>query len=250
MRRIFNKIINQFGYKIVEINQSFQSDIRNDKDFMSIYLQCKNYSMTSIERMYSLYNAIEYISKNKILGDVVESGVWRGGSSMLAALTLMKNNDFERNLYLYDTYGGMPFPQNDTNISYRGDTAADTWAEYNKKGLKWCYSSIEETKKNLYSTDYPKDKIVFIQGRVQDTIPKTIPNKISLLRLDTDWYESTCHELYYLYPLLSKFGVLIIDDYGHWKGVKKATDEFIFNDNNPILLNRIDYTGRIGLKIS
>ncbi|MFN4149649.1 MAG: TylF/MycF/NovP-related O-methyltransferase, partial [Candidatus Sericytochromatia bacterium] len=73
--------------------------------------------------------------------------------------------------------------------------------------------------------------------------------KISLLRLDTDWFESTYHELKYLFPLLSKNGVLIIDDYGHWKGAKEAVDKYIKEENITILLNRIDYTGRIGIKI-
>jgi hypothetical protein len=68
------------------------------------------------------------------------------------------------------------------------------------------------------------------------------------LRLDTDWYESTKHELVHQYPKLSVGGVLIIDDYGHWQGARQAVDEY-FNDNRlPILLNRIDYTGRIAIK--
>ena len=77
-------------------------------------------------------------------------------------------------------------------------------------------------------------------------IPKYLPGEIALLRLDTDWYKSTQHELIHLYPLLVGSGVLIIDDYGHWQGAKKAVDEY-FSDKK-ILLNRIDYTGRISIK--
>jgi hypothetical protein len=97
-------------------------------------------------------------------------------------------------------------------------------------------------------TNYPQDKLNYVVGKVEDTIPETLPRKIALLRLDTDWYESTLHELNHLYPLLTEGGVLIIDDYGHWQGAKKAVDEYIEKNKLKILLNRIDYTGRIAIK--
>lgn len=99
----------------------------------------------------------------------------------------------------------------------------------------------------MQSTNYPAEMLVFIKGKVEDTIPKTMPKHIALLRLDTDWYESTKHELLHLYPLLSKSGVLIIDDYGYWAGSKKAVDEYF--SKGEMLLNRIDYTSRIAIKI-
>jgi O-methyltransferase len=80
-------------------------------------------------------------------------------------------------------------------------------------------------------------------------LPEFAPECISLLRLDTDWYESTRHELIHLFSRISKGGVIIIDDYGHWKGAREAVDEYIRENNIKILLNRIDYTGRIGVKI-
>ena len=80
-------------------------------------------------------------------------------------------------------------------------------------------------------------------------MPGYLPSGIALLRLDTAWYESIKHELEHLYPLLVAGGVIIIDDYGHWKGAKKAVDEYIKDNNLPLLLNRLDYTGRIGIKL-
>ena len=91
--------------------------------------------------------------------------------------------------------------------------------------------------------------IIYIKGKVEETIPEIIPGKISLLRLDTDWYESTLHNLNHLFPLLSKGGILILDDYGHWQGARKAVDEYLEKNNVKILLNRIDYTGRIAVKV-
>ncbi|MFX1257024.1 MAG: TylF/MycF/NovP-related O-methyltransferase [Promethearchaeota archaeon] len=98
-------------------------------------------------------------------------------------------------------------------------------------------------------TGYPKESVVYIKGKVENTIPNMIPEKISLLRLDTDWYNSTYHELKHLYPILSQKGIIIIDDYGHWKGARKATDNYFKENNVQILLNRIDYKGRLGIKL-
>lgn len=91
-------------------------------------------------------------------------------------------------------------------------------------------------------------RIKLVKRKVEETIPASSLEKISLLRLDTDWYESTRHELLHLYPLLCVGGVLIIDDYGHWKGARKAVDEYFRETGQRILLDRIDYTGRIGVK--
>jgi hypothetical protein len=100
----------------------------------------------------------------------------------------------------------------------------------------------------MYETGYDREKISFVKGKVEETIPDNAPQSISLLRLDTDWYESTRHELIHLYPRLSHGGVIIIDDYGHWLGARKAVDEYIEQNNLCLLLNRLDYTGRIGVK--
>ena len=99
----------------------------------------------------------------------------------------------------------------------------------------------------MKSTGYPVGNIRLLKGKVEDTIPGTMPAKIALLRLDTDWYESTKHELTYLFPLLEKSGVLIIDDYGAWQGARKAVDEYL-KDNGTVYLNRIDFTGRLLIK--
>ena len=107
----------------------------------------------------------------------------------------------------------------------------------------------DEVKENVFSTGYPKGKIHFIEGKVEDTIPTNIPNEIALLRLDTGWYESYKHVMAHLFPLLRQDGVIIIDDYGQWEGARRAIDEYISDNNIRILLNRIDVTGRIAIKI-
>ena len=234
-----------------QIRKVSNSDPVIDKDerFRRIYDKCKQYTMTSKERMYALYKSVEYIIHSKIPGDFVECGVWSGGSTMLIAYTLLELNATNRKIYLYDTFEGMSEPtEDDYSVSNKSSRAIDKWKKEQKEDYnEWCYASLSEVKRNMTSTKYPGNNIIFIKGKVEETIPKTMPSKIAILRLDTDWYESTKHELIHLFPLVSKNGVLIIDDYGYWAGSKKAVEEYF--SNKSILLNRIDSTGRIGIKI-
>ncbi len=209
----------------------------------------KPYTMTSPERVNSLISAVRYVMKNGIDGAFVECGVWKGGSSMAMALALIRLGSERRDLYLYDTFSGMSAP-GDVDISFRGEEAHQTFSEteISDDVSGWCLSPLEEVKQNLFSTGYDKERVHFVEGKVEETIPKCIPKKIALLRLDTDWYESTKHELIQLFPLLKTNGVLIIDDYGHWEGARKAVDEYVSDNNIQILFNRIDYTGRIAIK--
>lgn len=225
-------------------------DIEADHVFMEIYEKCKPYTMTSIERAYALFESCKFIDKNQIEGDFVECGVWKGGSAMLIAYTLIKLKKIDRAIYLYDTFEGMTEPSDaDYNLADKNDRAIDVWKrECEDNHNKWCFASLSEVEENMYSTGYPKEKIVFVKGKVEDTIPGNMSSEIALLRLDTDWYESTKHELEHLYPSLNNNGVLIIDDYGHWAGSKKAVDEYFYDKR--MLLNRVDYTSRIGIKTS
>lgn len=253
LRQIIRKLINNFGYDLVKpdtrlVVNGLPADF--EKDVVDTYNKVKVYTMTTPERIASLCNAVKYITVNQIEGDFVECGVWRGGSTMAAIDTLIKAGDQSREIYLYDTFEGMSAPTEHDKV-FTG-TAADelmnTTAKEDPTSV-WCYSAIEEVQKNVGSLNYPAVKVHYVKGKVEDTIPQTIPQKIALLRLDTDFYESTAHELTHLFPLLVPGGVIIIDDYGHWEGARKAVDEYIADNKLKLLLNRIDYTGRIGIKI-
>ena len=224
-----------------------RADLIKDKEFQSIFSKVcskeSKYTLASVERCYSLYKAIKYITKGDILGDIVECGVWRGGSAMLAALTLIKNDQTYRKIYLYDTYEGMSKPT-DKDIDIHGVPYRLLW----EKEKELLTVSLNEVKKNMLSTGYPEENIIFIKGMVEDTIPLTIPNQVALLRLDTDLYESTYHELIHLYPKVIPQGVLIIDDYGHFQGAQEATDKYFSEKSRKILFHRIDYSCRIGIK--
>ena len=224
------------------------------KDFddwsAGVYRAVERFTMTSPERVLSAIEATKYIVKHRIEGAIVECGVWKGGSIMAIALTLHKLGDNKRDIYLYDTFSGMSVPA-DIDISYKGVQAQKKFAEkrISADSADWCLSPIEEVKKNVYSTGYPNDRFHFIEGKVEDTIPKDAPEGIAMLRLDTDWYESTKHELRHLFPRVSPMGVIIIDDYGYWQGARKAVDEYISEHNLCLFLHRIDYTGRLAIKM-
>lgn len=250
MKGILRKAFNRFGFDVIRYNSTGIADFENFPDLSAeerkIVAAVKPFTMTGIERIVCLINAVTYISDNQISGDIVECGVWRGGSIMAAALMLLARGDTTRNLYLYDTFEGMSAPTQ-FDKSFDG-VAAQT--QMHQEAGKWCYASIEDVRENVLSTGYPKKKIYFVKGKVEDTIPQTIPAHLALLRLDTDWYESTKHELVHLYPRLAPEGVLIIDDYGHWQGARKAVDEYFAEQNRKIYLHRIDYTGRIAVGVN
>ena len=247
LSQIINYPLGLLGLKVIRksrLELVNLSDIEQDKKFLVLYKKVKDYTLVPVERCFVLYQTVQYIIKNNIEGDFVECGVWKGGSSMLMAYTLQDAGISNRKIYLYDTFEGMTKPG-----EMDGPEEKDQWEQGKVTDTlnNMCYSPIEEAKANMDKTGYPVENIIIVKGRVEDTIPRTISSKISLLRLDTDWYESTKHELVHLFPLLEKNGVLIVDDYGAWQGARKATDEY-FNKIPNIFFGRIDYTGRIVIK--
>lgn len=220
-----------------------------EMDFVAIYERTQDFTMTSVERMYALYRAVRYVSESAIPGAFVECGVWRGGSCMLMALTLKALGDDARRIYLYDTFAGMTRP-GEFDVRYRDQTEQVTrWEASRREGYnEWAFAPRDEVRRNILSTGYPEDSLVFVAGEIETTLPETAPQTIALLRLDTDWYRSTRHELEHLYPLLAPGGALIIDDYGSFEGARKAVDEYFAAAPGEIFLHRIDATGRIALK--
>jgi len=249
MIKFLNKAAAKFNYKLVKNESGLAPDLMADNDFMPLFHFCRPFTMTSPERLFSLFQSVKYIIKNNIPGDFVECGVWKGGSAMMMAKVLLYLGVKDRKIWLYDTYEGMP-PPSEADKDFSGEEAAQLLdnADKSDSNSVWCYSSLDEVKTNLMSTGYPKENISFIQGKVEDTIPEHLPKAIALLRLDTDWYESTLHEMKYLYPNLIEKGVLIIDDFGHWEGAKKAILQYFEEIKVNPLIHRIDYTGRIVIK--
>lgn len=233
---------------IMAMDQIRAGTVGLEPEFVELYEKCREYTMTSWERLYALYKAIYYVVQNKIPGDIVECGVWRGGSMRLAAMTLKLLGDTSRTLYLYDTYEGMTEPDAARDIDLHGNVATNDWVQIRRRGVKWSFAPVEEVRDTMSGSGYPMDKIVFVKGPVEQTIPGTLPGKTALLRLDTDWYASTKQEIEHLYPLLNPNGVLALDDYGHYRGAQQAIDEYFSNQQVKPLLLRIDYACRFAIK--
>jgi O-methyltransferase len=227
-----------------ERDQLLPSDF--DDETIAIIRDVSPYTMTSPERIGALVNALRYVSNFQIPGAIVECGVWRGGSMMVTARSLQATKDY-RDLYLFDTFDGMTAPT-DIDIDPSGRPAREILAgEDRATSQVWAYAPFEDVRANMRSTGYPSDLIHYVKGPVEQTVPDRAPEKIAVLRLDTDFYESTRHELEHLIARVSQNGVLIVDDYGHWEGARRAVDEWLGGLERPVMLNRIDYTGRIAV---
>ena len=211
----------RLGYDVRRIQAPEWADL--DEERLSLCAEVQPYTLTSRERIVTLADAVEYVVRRGIPGDFVECGVWMGGSAMVIAKTLVRLGVRDRGIWLYDTFGAMPDPD---------ESARELDLDFADQPPPPSTSSVPHgvyvprVRANVESTGYPADRITCVSGMVEETIPGSSPRDIALLRLDTDWYSSTAHELEHLYPRLATGGVLVIDDYGHFKGARKAVDEY------------------------
>ncbi|MYR94283.1 methyltransferase [Streptomyces sp. SID4937] len=217
-----------------------------DDEARDIIRAVKPYSMTSPERLNAFILATRYIARHDIPGDIVECGVWRGGSMQACARTLLSVGETERELYLFDTYEGMT-PPTAEDLRRDGRPARELLDAQGKDRPIWAVASLEDVQAGFENVPYPKERVHYVRGRVEDTVPEQAPEQIAILRLDTDWYASTKHELEHLYSRLVSGGVLLIDDYGYWQGSRQAVDEFLDKTGERLLLLRMD-EGRIAVK--
>lgn len=217
-----------------------------DQQAREIIHAVRPYTMTHHSKVFALICATRYVSKHLIPGDVVECGVWRGGSMQAVARTLCSIGDTSRDLYLFDTFEGMP-PPTEKDIRHDGRTAESLMANSSREAKVWAVASLNDVHEGFRQIPYPTDRIHCVKGRVEETVPDHAPEQISILRLDTDWYESTQHELEHLYPRLVSGGILIIDDYGWWHGSRLAMDEFLDETKERLFLVRAA-SGRIAVK--
>jgi len=243
------KLERSYDYQSATAQDHIRTGMSNlEPEFLALYEQCRQYTMTSWERLYALYKSVRYVIENRIPGDLVECGVWRGGSMKLVAHVLLSLGDTSRTLFLYDTFEGMTEPDPAVDIDFSGNQAVNDWLEVQRRGVKWAYAPIEEVQETLATSGYPMEKVKLVKGPVEETIPGTIPASIALLRLDTDWYSSTKHEMEHLYSKLSPQGILILDDYGHYQGACRGVDEYLSKLDKKPLLQRVDYSCRLAIK--
>ena len=257
IKKFINSSLNKLGYEIkskkkILINNSIPVEFNRAELEIINYIMSNKLTMASCERLYATVMACKYVLDNDIQGDFVECGVWRGGNA-LAAAEIFKIYGSDKKVWLFDTFQGMTAPADVDIGALSGESAKFKYeANQNKTHNTWCYASLDEVRNNFAKRKVTSN-VFFIQGNVNQTLTSDITerlNKISILRLDTDFYESTKNEIEVLYPKLSIGGVLIIDDYGHWQGSRKAIDEYFKQNPKKPFLQYIDYTGRMGVKNS
>ena len=233
-------LLRRAGYELHSLN-STPSDF--DPEASRIIERSRRFTMTQPPNLFSIVEAIRYVTANRIGGAVVECGVYMGGCMLTAALALDAAGDQTRDLYLFDTFEGMtpPTPED-------GAAASELFEVKDGSRSIACRSPLDQVKQTMSIARYPADKIYYVKGPVEETLPVQAPDQIAVLRLDTDWYQSTKHELLHLFPKLVSGGVLLIDDYGHWEGVRKACDEYFAEQGINMLLNRVDISVRCGIK--
>lgn len=231
---------------------TFESTV--DSWAREIAVEARPYTMTSAERLVAVIDATKYIVDRDVRGALVECGVWRGGSVLAMVRTLQHLGVDDRDFYLFDTFEGMtaPTPEDTSQFEAPAQIAWESATQHGERPWNDWFDhevfNLDSLRAMLESSGYPGARLHFVRGPVEETVPANAPGAISLLRLDTDWYESTKHELMHLYPRLVHSGVLIIDDYGHWQGCRQAVDEYFASQGEPLLLSRIDYTGRLAIK--
>jgi O-methyltransferase len=221
-----------------------------DADAVEAIREVAGYTQTTPERIVALRDAVRYVAQAGIPGDIVECGVWRGGSMMVVANELVRRGDTSRRLWLYDTYTGMTPPTVD-DVTITGTTGAEWFdaelAKPEKDATGVTGIALETVQDNVASTGYPRDRQTYVVGPVEETLySEPLPEQIALLRLDTDFFESTRAEMEVLYPRLVPGGILILDDYGYWRGARKAVDDYFATQ--PALLVRLDNSARLVVK--
>lgn len=230
------------GYDLVRRDADPEWPYDYDDDAKALFQRVRPYTLTSHERILDLRQTVRHLVDAGVPGAFVECGVWKGGSMLAAALTLLDRGAADRDLWLYDTYELMP-PPTDRDRDVWGQQVSDFYEDFLANPF---YANVPETAVEalLVGAGYPREHLRIVKGMVEDTVPAQAPEQIALLRLDTDFYESTRHELAHLLPRVVVGGVVIVDDYGHFMGSKDATDECLAAAGVPTLLHRIDWTGR------
>jgi O-methyltransferase len=247
-RHLVTSAVQHRGYRVKRPLVPLAHDF--DADAVQAIREVAGYTQTTPERIVALRDAVRYVARSGLPGDIVECGVWRGGSMMVIANELVRQGVTDRRLWLYDTYTGMTAPTDD-DITVTGRTGAE-WvdselAKPEKDSTGVTGVSLATVRANVASTGYPAERQTYVVGPVEETLlTGELPERIALLRLDTDFYESTKAEMEQLYPRLVPGGILILDDYGYWQGARKAVDDY-FADNAALLV-RLDNSARLVVK--
>ena len=224
---------------------------RFDESFIELMQHCQAIDKFS-ETLYTTHKVTEYLTRNGLPGDFIECGVYKGRHIITMAMTLLHLGASDRDIYLYDTFAGMTEPGEKDARRGKNETPAELAARWESKQQSdhnlIRYAGQEEVRQRISSVDYPGERLHFVAGDIRQTVPNDFHRQIAFLRLDTDWYELTMHELVHFYDLVVPGGVIVIDDYGSHEGARKAVDEFFSERGSFPLLTRTTKSERVILK--
>jgi hypothetical protein len=175
------------------------------------------HTMIGMKRLNNIHECLEEILQNKIPGDCIETGVWRGGATILMRAILKAYGDETRKVWVADSFEGLPPPNAE---KYPKDRGADLYK------ISYLAVSLDEVQSNFQKYGLLDDQVVFLKGFFRDTLPTAPIERLALLRLDGDLYESTIEALEFLYPKLSVGGFVIIDDYASNTTCKLAVHDY------------------------
>lgn len=256
LKRAVKSAFRAAGFDVVRrqdpapLNQRYPAELTADERDIIDYVKSRRLTSVEEPRIWATVMACRYVIERGIDGDFVECGVWRGGLA-LAAAAMFRHHGWKRRVYLFDTFAGMTVPgEGDIRIADNAPALPEFQDRDRATHNEWCYAPLDEVRGHFRDAGLLDDSIVFVEGDVRQTLDDTsrLPAAIAVLRLDTDWYESTLKELRVLYPRLCAGGVLLIDDYGHWAGARKATDSYFATDAPRPFLHYTDYAGRAAVK--
>lgn len=232
VKQYAKRLVRDLGYTLTPLPDP--NLISPDLDDRFIELVRGMHNIGTFEmKQHTTYSAVEYVVKAGLDGDLIECGVYQGRQVLMMAQTLKSYGVMDRDIYLYDTFAGQIKPtvedykdKENPESSFQANLARWEKGQITGASKSWKVATVEEVRSNVYRSGYPHERFHFIEGDVLRTLPNDRHARIAVLRLDTDWYESTKHELNCLYERVVVGGVLIIDDYGRWRGCRKAVDEF------------------------
>lgn len=192
-------------------------------------------TMVGMKRLENVEDCCIRAIRNGVPGDFVETGVWRGGCGILMRAVLAATGEHSRRIWLFDSFQGLPKPD---PASFPDDTDDRHWTFSGYLGV-----NREMVAANFDRYELLDARVEFMQGWFRDTVPNAAVDRIAVLRLDGDMYESTWLVLTHLYPKLSTGGYVIIDDYGAIASCRKAVEDFRSKYNIRAPLQEIDWTG-------
>jgi hypothetical protein len=240
-RALLDPLLAKAGYRLARMQpKGFPVELDAADREIVAHVAGRELSMGTAERLFATAMACRYVCEHAIDGDFIECGVWRGGHALIAA-DVFRRLAPQRKVWLFDTFAGMTEPTAN-DVTSGGEAAADLYHE------GWCYASLEEVQAHFRARGL-LPQAIFVKGDVAQTLRDAarLPTRIGVLRLDTDWYESTRLELEVLYPLLGRGGVLMVDDYGYWGGSRQAVDEYFGAHPRPFF-HYVDHTARTAIK--